>query len=109
VASPQVLDEGVTCRDHPGVAVSLEALHRSESGLESPVVRLDPVVGVLLRLMERSGQQLIKDRRVDGSSLSGDLDRTGSALSLGKVRVRTLRQVTRRGTCPQVQFRCVPL
>jgi hypothetical protein len=79
VAAPQVLDEGVPDHDNPGVAVSLEAAHGSESGLEPPVVGLDSIVGVPLNVVERPGQELIEDRRVAGGSIGGDLDRSGGA------------------------------
>jgi len=48
VASAQVLDEGVTSDHHRSCSVGFEASHRSEPGLESTVVALDPVVGVHL-------------------------------------------------------------
>jgi hypothetical protein len=41
------------------------------------VVCLDPVVGVLLKMVERLGQELVEHRRVGGGSVGGDLDRTG--------------------------------
>jgi hypothetical protein len=65
--------------DYPGVAVGLEAARRSQSSFESPVVALDPVVGELLNIFERLGQQLVEDRWVDGGPVGGDLDRASGA------------------------------
>ena len=39
-----VLDEGMARDDHPGAAVSLEASHRPQPGLEASVIGLDVVV-----------------------------------------------------------------
>src|SRR5438128_1798033 len=45
-ASAQVLEEGMPCDDHARGAVSLQPAHRSESGLQTTVVGLEPVVRV---------------------------------------------------------------
>ncbi len=60
--------------DDPGGTVSLQSSHRSKPGLQAPVVGLERVVGVGLRVMEGRRQQLIEDPGVDPVPVGGDLD-----------------------------------
>ncbi len=49
--------------DNPGGAISLQPSHRPEPRLEAPVVGLEPVVGMGLRVMEgRRGASLLYKR-----------------------------------------------
>jgi hypothetical protein len=41
-------------------AESFEAAHRPQTGLESPVIGFDRIIGVLLDDMARRGQQFVK-------------------------------------------------
>jgi hypothetical protein len=54
-------------------AVALQASHRSKSGLQASVVRLDAVVGIGLGVMEGRRQQLIEDAGIDPVPIGGDL------------------------------------
>ena len=75
VAAPQVLDERVAGDDHAGGAVAFQPAHRSKPGLEAAVVGFDPVVGVLLGVVEAAGEQLL-DRSGQGRGpVGGDLGR----------------------------------
>ena len=62
VAATNVLHEGVTADDHSGGPVGLESAHRSQSGLEPPVVSLNAVVHVLVGVVERVRDQLLDHR-----------------------------------------------
>jgi hypothetical protein len=74
VESPaEVLDEGVPGHDHPRSSVTLQPSHRSKAGLETPVVGLERIVGVALRVVEGGREQLIEDARVDPVPVGGDL------------------------------------
>jgi hypothetical protein len=55
-----------------------ETSRRSQPGLtlKSPMVRLDPVVRVLLRVAKRPGNDLVDHRGVDGGLVGGHLDGT---------------------------------
>jgi hypothetical protein len=64
VPSTNVLDEGMSRDDHPGAAVSLEASHRPQPGLEASVIGLDVVVGIPLSAMPRRWQQLLQYHRI---------------------------------------------
>ena len=70
VAASEVLHEGVTSDDHTGRSVGLQAAHRSEPGLEPPVVVLDAIVGVLSGVMMR-GRDQVADRPGQHSRLVG--------------------------------------
>src|SRR5437660_9864903 len=52
VTSPQVLHEGMAANDHARRAVAFEAAHGPQPVLESSVVGLDPMVGVLGGVVE---------------------------------------------------------
>jgi hypothetical protein len=45
VAAAHVLDEGVSGADHSGGAQLFEAAHGPQSGLESPMICFDKVIG----------------------------------------------------------------
>jgi len=47
VPATQVLNEGMTSNDHPCRPVGPQSAHRAQPRLESAVIALDPVVGVL--------------------------------------------------------------
>jgi hypothetical protein len=64
VPSTNVLDKGMARDDHPGAAVSLEASHRPQPGLEASVIGLDVVVGIPLSAMPRRWQQLLQHHRI---------------------------------------------
>ncbi len=72
-APAEVLDEGVPADDHPCSSVTLQPSHRSEAGLETPVVGLERIVRMGLRAVERRREQLIEDARVDPVPVCGDL------------------------------------
>jgi hypothetical protein len=55
--------------DDPGRPVPLQSSHGPQSGLQSAVVGLDGVVGVLLHVVERPGQDLVDNGRVDTGSI----------------------------------------
>ena len=59
----EVLDEGVPADDHPRGSVTLQPSHRSEARLETPVVGLERIVRVGLRVVEGRREQLVKDAR----------------------------------------------
>ena len=59
MAAPEVLYERVTTIDHAGGSVTFEAAHRSQSRLEPAVICLDPIVRILLDVMERRRDELI--------------------------------------------------
>jgi hypothetical protein len=63
--------------DHPGAAVLLEPSHRSQPRLQTAVVSLDPVVGILLGPMPGRRQQLLQQDRIDRCPVGDDLDRRG--------------------------------
>jgi hypothetical protein len=54
VAAPNVLRERVTSHDQAGCVVALESPHRPEPRFEAPVVGFDPIVRVLVDVMERA-------------------------------------------------------
>ena len=54
VAAPEVLDERVTSDDHTGGAVLFQSARRSEPGFESTMISLDPVVRILVGVMQRA-------------------------------------------------------
>jgi hypothetical protein len=62
-APAEVLDECVSGEDHHRGLVTLQPSHRSEAGLETPVVGLERIVRVGLRIVEGRREQLIKDAR----------------------------------------------
>src|SRR6266511_3408058 len=72
-ALAKVLDEGMPADDHPRSSITLQPSHRSEAGLETPVVGLQRIVGVDLRVEEGGREQLIKDAWVDPVPVGGDL------------------------------------
>jgi hypothetical protein len=51
--------------DDSGRPVPLQSSHGPQPGLEPAVVGLDGVVGVLLHVVERTGQHLVEHGRVD--------------------------------------------
>jgi hypothetical protein len=81
-APAKVLDEGVPADDHPGGSITLQPSHRSEARLERPVVGLERIVGVDLRVVEGGREQLIEDAWVDPYR--------SVVTSVGKIRVRPI-------------------
>ena len=53
------MHERVTTHDHAGGAVTFESAHWSQSRLEPLVICLDPIVRILLDVMERRRDELI--------------------------------------------------
>ena len=62
VAAADVLDERVTADHDCCSPIAFEATHRSQAGLEPAVVALDAVVGVLLGVVARVGDQFLDHR-----------------------------------------------
>jgi hypothetical protein len=69
----EVLDEGVSGDDHPRGSVTLQPSHRSEAGLETPVVGLERIVRMDRRVVEGGREQLTQDAWVDPVPVGGDL------------------------------------
>ena len=73
-APADVLDEGVSGDDDPGGTVCLQPSHRTESSFQASVVGLEGVVGMDLGVMERAGDQLVENPRVDPVPVGDDLN-----------------------------------
>ena len=84
VAAAEVLHERVAAHDHAGGAIALEATHRSQPRLEPAVVGLDPIVRVLLGVVERGRHELIDDGEERPGPIGHDLGR----LAMGAERRR---------------------
>lgn len=68
VPASQVLHERVTTNDNSGGTVALLAAHRTQPRLQAPVVTLDPIVRILLSVVEHIeglGETSV-DLRLDG-------------------------------------------
>src|SRR6266508_3794784 len=74
-APAEVLDEGVPGENHPRGSVTLQPLHRSKAGLETPVVSLERIVRAGLRVVEGRREQLTQDASVDPVPVGGHLGR----------------------------------
>jgi hypothetical protein len=74
VASSEVLREGMTGGEGASRAKGLQTAHRSEPGFRAAVVVFDPVVGVMLRVVQCGGDELVEDSWVGRRSIRGDLD-----------------------------------
>ncbi len=72
-APAEVLDEGMAGDDDPRGTVSLQPSHGAKSSLQAPVVGLQRVVRMDLRLVEGRRQQLIQHTGVDPVPVGGDL------------------------------------
>jgi hypothetical protein len=81
MATPQVLYEGMAGDHDLGAAILLEPTHRTQPRLETAVVSLDVIVGVLIGAMPRRREQLAERGRV-GRRLVGD-DLHGRDLGCG--------------------------
>jgi hypothetical protein len=76
VAAPNVLHQRVTAKDHPCGVVAFESTHRSEAGFEPPaMVGFDPIVRVLLGVVERGRHELLNDREQGPGPVGHDLSR----------------------------------
>jgi hypothetical protein len=73
VAAADVLRERVTTDDHASGPVAFESAHRPESRLQASVVGFDPVVRVLLRVVERGWEYLLDGRAERGRAVRHDL------------------------------------
>jgi hypothetical protein len=62
VAATNVLHKRVAAHDHACAEVAFEAARGSESGFEPAVVCFDPVVRVLLGVVERAREEFVDDR-----------------------------------------------
>jgi hypothetical protein len=78
VATAQVLHEGVRGGDDLRRAMPLQAPHRPEPGFQPSVICLDRVIRILLNDVQRRGNQLVEDLRVNRSAVGRGLDRDGS-------------------------------
>jgi hypothetical protein len=58
--------------DHPCGPVTLQPSHRSKAGLETPVVGLEWIVRVGLRVVKGRREQLIENARVGSVPVGGD-------------------------------------
>jgi hypothetical protein len=65
VHSAQILDERMTSRDPAGGPVSFQSAHWTEPGLQTAMVGLDPVMGLLICVMQYERQEL-DDRSSQG-------------------------------------------
>jgi hypothetical protein len=54
--------------------VTFQAAHRSQPGLQAPVVSLDRIIRVLLEGVQRRRDQLVQYPRVDRGAVSRDFD-----------------------------------
>ena len=61
VATSQVLDEGMTTDHRRSSPIGSQPTHRAKPRLEPPVIPLDAIVGVLLRVVEDIGEQFVDD------------------------------------------------
>ncbi len=75
VAAAQVLDDGMATDDDARGPVGLQAPHRSESGFQSTVVGLTPVVLALSGVLERRRNELVDDVSWRRSPIGGHLRR----------------------------------
>jgi hypothetical protein len=65
VAAAQILNEGLPGDHDLCCSIRLQAAHLSQPALELPVIGLDRVVGVLLDVVPRRGNQLVEHGWVD--------------------------------------------
>ena len=84
VPSTHVLHERVAAHDHAGAAITLEATHRSQPRLEPPMVRLNPIVRVLLGVVERAREELLDDREECPGPIGHDFRRLAVATERGR-------------------------
>jgi hypothetical protein len=73
-APAEILDEGMAGDDDPRGTVSLQPSHGAKSSLQAPVVGLQGVVRMDLRVMEGRREHLIQHTGVDPVPVGGDLD-----------------------------------
>ncbi len=73
VAAPDVLHQRMTAHDHTRVPVPFETSHWSQPRLEPAVVSFEPIVRLLVRVMERAGREFVdcsgERRRLIGHDL----------------------------------------
>ena len=75
VAPPQVLNKRMTGDHDRRRPVGSQAAHRSKSRLETPMVTLDPIVGVLTGVMVSVSQQLLDNAQQRRGQVGSDLSR----------------------------------
>ncbi len=75
VTAADVLHERVATDDRACGPVAFQTAHRSEPRFQSAVVVLDPVVGVLLRVVKRAREKLIDHHTERRGTIGDDLDR----------------------------------
>jgi hypothetical protein len=80
VAAAQILDERVPGADHFGRAKLFETAHRPQSRLESSMIGLDRIIGVLLDDVACGRQHLIEYPRVGGRPVGGHLSSRSCAV-----------------------------
>ena len=89
VAATQILDEGVAGDHDLGCPISLEAAHRSHPALELTVIGFYGVVGVLLDVVPRRGDQFVEHAGIDGAA--SVTTSSGVTLSVRSARVKNRR------------------
>jgi hypothetical protein len=62
MAAPNVLHQRVAAHDHAGGMVAFEVPHRTQPRLEPSVIGLNPIIRILLRVVERCRHELIDHR-----------------------------------------------
>ena len=75
MASSNVLHQRMSAHDDAGRAVTFQAAHRSEPGLEPAVIALDPIVRILVGVVERGRDQVIERGTERRRAVGDDLDR----------------------------------
>ena len=65
VTSSHMVDQAMVGHDDPGSPIPLRSSHGPQPGLQPSVVGLHCIVGVLLHVVERTGQDLVEHGRVD--------------------------------------------
>jgi hypothetical protein len=74
MAAANVLNEGVPGDDRPSVGIGLQTAHGPQPSFQLGWSNFDPVVGVPLDAMPRSGEHLFEHLEVGRSLVSGHLD-----------------------------------
>jgi Carboxymuconolactone decarboxylase family len=102
-APAEVLDEGMGSGDHPGGSVPLQPSHGSKPGLEAPVVGLQRVVRVDLRVMEGRRQDLVEDAGIEAVSVGSDLQLAKLGIAIGSESEGGVRSHARKGLAEGIE------
>ncbi len=76
VAASQILDESMSTDHHRGSPISLQSAHWSQSRFEAAMIALHAVVGELLGVVKRVGDQFIDHSKQRCSQIRCELTRT---------------------------------